>query len=109
MGDGSRLERLLTIREVAEQTGLSRDAIRDAAGSGELPAVRFSERGRFRIAPSALVEWIARHRHQPPPKFAVRPLVPSAKQIGTVSAKTTRMSSFGSALAPETLQKPLTQ
>ena len=52
--------RLLTIREVAALTGLSRDEIRGRCRAGEIPAYRTQKgTGHYRIAEKDLTAYIA--------------------------------------------------
>jgi excisionase family DNA binding protein len=51
------LQRLLSVKEVAEQTGLPQSTIYNAANAGTLRCVRFGKRIRFR--PEAVAQWIA--------------------------------------------------
>ena len=45
----------LSVKEVAQQLGLSTDSVYDAVHKGQIPAVRLSQRGRILI-PRASVE-----------------------------------------------------
>lgn len=54
------LERLLTVDDVAETTGLSTETVRRAIRAGELPAAKI--RRRIRIRPVDVADWIERSR-----------------------------------------------
>jgi excisionase family DNA binding protein len=45
----------LSVREVAQQLGLSKDSVYEAVHSGQIPCVRLSQRGRILI-PRVTVE-----------------------------------------------------
>lgn len=53
-------EPLLSIREVAEQLGVSEKKIRRLIASGELPALRLGRRQRsaVRVDPAELAHWL---------------------------------------------------
>jgi len=58
MAERDRIDKLLTVEQAMEITGLKRCTIRRAAARGELICARFGNRLRFR--PDALRDWIER-------------------------------------------------
>ncbi|MCL4848721.1 MAG: helix-turn-helix domain-containing protein [Acidobacteria bacterium] len=56
------MSRLLTLQEAATATGLPYSVLWAAARRGDLPSVRFSVRGRYRVAPRDLTAWLEAHR-----------------------------------------------
>jgi excisionase family DNA binding protein len=55
-------ERLLTAAEVAEQLGFSAGTILDWFESGELPGIRFGQKGaRVRFRSSEIASWLDSH------------------------------------------------
>ena len=57
-------DKLLSLQEVAQQTGMSEKTIRRWIKSGELPAIELG--GRYRIARSDLQEFLSKHKKQFP-------------------------------------------
>jgi excisionase family DNA binding protein len=69
-------ERLLTITQTADQFNLSPRLLYDAVARGELPIVRFQQRGRIRLRERDVHDWIESHRSRPdstPP--SIQPVV----------------------------------
>jgi len=62
--ESGRLERLLTIGDVARLLGVSRGSVYTLIRAGELVPIRVGERARFE--PSAVREYLERHREAGP-------------------------------------------
>lgn len=80
-------DRLLTLREAADLTGLSYGRVWAAAKSGALGTVRFSVRGVYRVSGSDLEAWIARHRQAArrsveAPSLELAVLMPKVRRFG---------------------------
>lgn len=56
------MSRLLTLQEASNATGLPYSVLWAAARRGDLPSVRFTARGRYRVAPRDLTTWLEAHR-----------------------------------------------
>lgn len=67
--------RLLTIRELAAQTGVSGDMLRVAASKRAFPTVRLSQQGRYRARLSDVEAWLL--TLQVPAVKAVRKALPA--------------------------------
>jgi excisionase family DNA binding protein len=59
-----RIEKLLTIADVAQVLGISRGSVYRLMRSGELPAIRVGERARFE--PTDVRAYLERHRKTEP-------------------------------------------
>lgn len=69
------MSRLLTLQEAATATGLPYGVLWAAARRGDLPSVRFSVRGRYRVVPRDLTTWLEAHRQG---QATVRVALPAA-------------------------------
>jgi excisionase family DNA binding protein len=61
---GSRIEKLLTIADVARVLGISRASVYRLMRSGELSAIRVGKRARFE--PTDVRAYLERHREKEP-------------------------------------------
>jgi len=59
---GQTLVKVSEIAEVAEQLGASADTVRRLATIGELPTIRFGEKGHMRVRPEDVAEFVERNR-----------------------------------------------
>jgi excisionase family DNA binding protein len=57
-------DKLLSLQDVAQQTGMSEATVRRWVRAGQLPAVELG--GRYRISQADLQNFLDKHRKQPP-------------------------------------------
>ena len=87
------MDRLLTLREVAERTGLPRFRVWSAARAGDLATTRFSKRGVHYVREADVATWLARHRHAPLPKLTVpRATAPEVDALAAHMPRTRRFA-----------------
>ena len=60
------LPKYLRVADVAEQTGYTEAAIREAIAAGELSASRPKPHSPWRVKEADVVEWIERDKNSPP-------------------------------------------
>lgn len=65
-------DRVLTIPELARESGFGVRFLRDEANAGRLPAIRVTQRGWLRIRVSDWRAYLERHRAQLPAEPAAR-------------------------------------
>lgn len=79
--------RLYRISEAADLRGLPRQVLREAARTGQLPVVRFSPRGRYRVTLEDVDRYIAAHRVAPVTALALPAIpVPAPADLRRVSS-----------------------
>lgn len=58
------MDKLLTIKDVAERIGFNRSTTYQLAQSGKLPAFKLTKGGSWRIREADLISWIAEKAEQ---------------------------------------------